>query len=168
MRFVAGTRSMKTVLGAVLFALVVMFGTTVVAMPSASAAVAPTAYEKCNSSREVYNSGQDGYFKMPARGSSVSCWLAYDRSYSNPAVSRLQWHIKECYIDAGRISWSGGFASDGYFGDDTFNALKKVQNRHGIGADGEYGPTTRDAMFLVWSANPGGGGRSGCSNSHNF
>ncbi|MFD2793393.1 peptidoglycan-binding domain-containing protein [Promicromonospora vindobonensis] len=164
----SGTYSIKTVLSAFFFVFIAAFSTMVVMVPHASASVAPAAYEKCNASREVYDSGQDGYFKMPARGSSVSCWLAYDRSYSNPAVSRLQTHIKLCYIDTGRISWSGGFASDGYFGDDTLNALKKIQNRHGVGADGEYGPTTRDVMFLRWGANPGGSGRVGCSNSHNF
>ncbi|GAB2938701.1 hypothetical protein GCM10027028_44470 [Streptomyces sundarbansensis] len=35
---------------------------------------------------------------------------------------------------------------DGVFGDKTFTALKNVQSRLGLVADGVYGPKTRDAM----------------------
>lgn len=143
-----------------------VFGMVAVAAPTASASVAPAAYEKCNTFREVYSN--PGYYRVPARGTTISCWLAYDRSASNPAVTSLQGHIKLCYIDAGRISWSGGFAADGYFGDDTLSALKKVQNYHNVSADGEYGPNTRDAMFLKVSQNPSNGGRITCSDRHTF
>ncbi|WP_233257500.1 peptidoglycan-binding domain-containing protein [Promicromonospora sp. AC04] len=159
-------RPTKKLLVAWLFAVAMAFGMVAVAVPSASAAAAPTAYEKCNTTREVYSN--PGYYRIPANGSDITCWLAYDRSSSNPAVTSLQGHIKICYIDTGRISWSGGFALDGYFGDDTLTALKRVQNYHGVGADGEYGPATRDAMFLRWSQNPSNGGRTGCSNTHTF
>jgi peptidoglycan hydrolase-like protein with peptidoglycan-binding domain len=165
MDFMGTVRSKRAVSGVALLVATIVFGMMSVAIPQASASTS-AAYEKCNSVREVYSSDQDGYFRVPARGTTISCWLAYDRSASNSAVTSLQGHIKTCYIEAGRISWSGDFAVDGYYGDDTVAALKKVQNYHGVGADGEYGPTTRDAMFLRWYANPGGGGRSGCSNQH--
>ncbi|MCP2264519.1 putative peptidoglycan binding domain-containing protein [Promicromonospora thailandica] len=116
--------------------------------------------------REVYTDG--AYYRMPARGTTTTCWLAYDRSYSNPAVSALQRHIKLCYIDRDWISWSGTFSIDGFFGDDTLNALKKVQAYHGLSQDGEYGPTTRSTMHVRWSEDPGGGGRVGCGSSGYF
>ncbi|GAA4686782.1 putative peptidoglycan binding domain-containing protein [Promicromonospora umidemergens] len=153
-------------LGAFFFAFAVVFGMVAVAVPTASAVAAPAAYEKCNAARVVYTSGV--YYRMPARGTTTTCWLAYDRSYSNPAVNALQTHIKRCYIDTNRISWSGAFDVDGFFGNDTVSALKKVQAYEGLGQDGEYGPTARSAMHLRWSELSSGGGRGGCGDGGYF
>ena len=149
-----------------LFAFAVILGMAAVAVPSAAAEAAPAAYEKCNSVRSVSTNGV--YYRMPSRGTTTACWLAYDRSASNTAVAALQTHIKECYIDTGWISWSGGFALDGYFGDDTLTALKRVQAYEGLSQDGEYGPTTRSTMYLRWTEFSGGSGRSGCGDSGVF
>jgi peptidoglycan hydrolase-like protein with peptidoglycan-binding domain len=154
------------VLGTVFFAFAMMFGMAAVTAPTASAAVAPAAYEKCNTVRVVYTNGV--YYRMPANGTTTTCWLAYDRSASNPAVQALQTHIKQCYIDTGWISWSGTFVIDGFFGDDTLTALKRVQGYEGLGQDGEYGPTTRSAMHLRWTELSGGGGRDGCADTGVF
>lgn len=164
---VARTRSTIAMLGAFFFALTVAFGMVSVAAPTASAAVAPAAYEKCNAVRVVYTNSV--YYRMPVNGTTTSCWLAFDRSYSNPAVQALQTHIKKCYIDTGWISWSGAFDADGYFGDDTVSALKKVQAYEGLGQDGEYGPTTRSSMYLRWTEFADvSNGHSGCSDRGSF
>ena len=55
--------------------------------------------------------------------------------------------VKQMQSNLIRLGYScGSWGADGDFGDATEQALKLFQEQHGLTADGEYGPKTRDAM----------------------
>ncbi|SFT33912.1 Putative peptidoglycan binding domain-containing protein [Actinopolyspora lacussalsi subsp. righensis] len=79
---------------------------------------------------------------IPATESGdADCLLG--QGVSNPAVTELQYSLKECH----------GFsiATDGIYGPNTAAAVRSVQRSAGIAVDGVYGPSTRAAM--LWRVN---------------
>ncbi|NUT32888.1 MAG: peptidoglycan-binding protein [Hamadaea sp.] len=70
-------------------------------------------------------------------GGDTSCTL-YQGIYNNEAVRHLQESMNLCY--------GMGLAEDGDFGSGTKAALREVQSRIGVTADGQYGVYTRDKM----------------------
>lgn len=55
--------------------------------------------------------------------------------------------VKQMQSNLIRLGYScGKWGADGDFGDATEQALKKFQSEHGLEADGEYGPKSREAM----------------------
>jgi peptidoglycan hydrolase-like protein with peptidoglycan-binding domain len=68
---------------------------------------------------------------------NTSCHL--QRGYANSGVKQLQWSMNACYGES--------LVTDGIFGSATEAALKRVQKRIGVTADGVYGPYTRDRML---------------------
>ena len=73
-----------------------------------------------------------------------SCSLV--QGSTGEGVRVLQHEINVCY---GGIA-GPALVEDGQFGAKTRAALVKVQQYHGIGADGEYGPQTARTMWHRW------------------
>jgi peptidoglycan hydrolase-like protein with peptidoglycan-binding domain len=108
-----------------------------------AAAALPTCYRLA-----PLDTGHIGPVNVPSAGStpeSTSCILK--RGNRNAAVVRLQQTLNACYDNPHKLE------VDGVFGGLTEAALRRTQAAHGIGADGVYGPITRDT--ISWSA--GGG-----------
>ncbi|MFG2302463.1 peptidoglycan-binding protein [Actinacidiphila glaucinigra] len=124
---------------AALGALAAVLACGVSVSPSASAA---GIYPTCNTTKAVsissghsvtvpaYNSGS---------GKTLTCNLVFDRGTQNPAVTALQRSLKHCES-------YGYLTIDGYYGLETMTAVELLQEDYGLGADGVYGPNTRDSM----------------------
>lgn len=111
------------------------------------AATAPTSaaaggYPTCTYYKSIANGGLT--IKVPstaAPSGSTTCNLVLNPNYTgdDAAVKILQTSLKTCegysYLDV-----------DGAYGRQTFLAVEAVQQKYGLGADGIYGPQTRDAM----------------------
>ncbi|HKO34193.1 MAG TPA: peptidoglycan-binding domain-containing protein [Candidatus Limnocylindria bacterium] len=83
----------------------------------------------------------DLYFMLPSTGNNnfeYSCVMG-SGNVSN-AVLKLQQALNRCY--------GAGIAEDQNFGPQTYNALRDVQRREGVVADGVYGPET--ATHILW------------------
>lgn len=83
-----------------------------------------------------------GTVRLPTDGpvvpvASADCGMGVDRG-GDEAVRLLQEALVACN---GR-----SITVDGRYGDATRAAVRAVQQRHGIGTDGDYGPQTRDVM----------------------
>lgn len=78
------------------------------------------------------------------RGSSNCVFWSTSTAY-NPAAFRLQEAL--VYGEGQQI------AIDGYYGQGTRAAVIRVQQRYGLGVDGQYGPATGRAM--TWRASNG-------------
>ncbi|GAB2985704.1 hypothetical protein GCM10023080_059110 [Streptomyces pseudoechinosporeus] len=127
----SGRAKSATAVGALLASLL---GGALVGAPSATAA----DYLPCSYGATLHNkvTNPTSYKYVPYVGNSPNCWL--DWGMSNTAVRALQKNLNSCY--------GYRLATDGDFGDLTESALKSVQRKVGVRADGDYGPNTRDAM----------------------
>ncbi|MGC4936667.1 peptidoglycan-binding domain-containing protein [Kribbella sp. DT2] len=115
-------------------------------LPTAATA-APTP--QCDGSRTVAV-GNGWEITTPGlwESTSVSCNLVYgDFPHRNPAepfgdpagaIKGLQQTLNYCY--------GAKIVVNGYYGVTTRDAVKSVQRRYGVAADGIYGPQTRSAM----------------------
>ncbi|WP_328771723.1 peptidoglycan-binding domain-containing protein [Streptomyces sp. NBC_00286] len=130
----SGRAKSATTAGALLAALL---GGALAVAPSATAA----DYSPCTYGAVLHNkvTNPTSYKYVPYVGNSPNCWL--DWGMSNTAVRALQKNLNSCY--------GYRLATDGDFGDLTESALKSVQRKVGVRADGDYGPNTRNAM--VWA-----------------
>jgi len=88
-------------------------------------------------------SAQFPYFSTVRAGSSLSCVL--ETGNTGNGVRALQNTLNRCY--------GKGLATDGVFGNGTYNALLQVQRLAGTTVDGVYGPGTRNA--IRWLAGDG-------------
>ncbi|MFD9714500.1 peptidoglycan-binding protein [Streptomyces sp. NPDC060006] len=110
-------------------------------------ATAPTSsaaggYPTCTSYKTIAHGGLN--IKVPstaAPSGTTTCNLVLNPNYTgdDTAVEILQTSLKTCegqsHLDV-----------DGAYGRQTFLAVEAVQKKYGLGADGIYGPQTRNAM----------------------
>lgn len=119
-----------------------------VLLPTAATA-APAPWSQCDGSRTVaVGSGWEIATPGVWESTSVTCNLRYgDFPHRNPAepfgdpagaIKGLQQTLNYCY--------GAKIVVNGYYGATTRDAVKAVQRRYGVPADGIYGPQTRSAM----------------------
>jgi peptidoglycan hydrolase-like protein with peptidoglycan-binding domain len=109
----------------------------------AGASPAAAAQPRCNTGSTYINASGAAY-EMPAvmNGTtygSFSCYLSY-KIEKNSGVYQVQQALIYCY--------DLNIALDSIYGNETVNAVKTVQRRLGIGADGIYGDQTRWRMAV--------------------
>jgi len=135
------------------FSLTLFMGGSLLA---ATAAPATAATPRCEVYAYVHlvpragQPGQDRLIKYPVDTYSNQNWrclMSKGGAQGQSAVQTMQASINACYIDPGRISGVDRLVEDGSFGSLTRGALIKVQQYHGIGADGGYGPQTASHMY---------------------
>ncbi|MEU7823091.1 peptidoglycan-binding domain-containing protein [Catellatospora sp. NPDC049133] len=131
-----------------------------IAVSLAAAAPAQAATPTCNGTGAYYRNGGDTatfVATYTANGSETwRCSMRYGLGTTGKfsyAVLQLQDSLNLCY---GKVI-GGRIGADGEFGTQTKNALVKVQRALGITADGVYGPQTAAAMqHWSWSYTPYG------------
>ncbi|MFC8538308.1 peptidoglycan-binding protein [Streptomyces sp. NPDC057249] len=92
-----------------------------------------------------------GEAKIPSYGTNKTCQMS--KGSHSSAVGALQLTLNKCYGEK--------LSVDNDFGENTRLALIRAQKRAGTGADGIYGPNTRDA--LGWYFKPVTPGYDECS-----
>jgi len=118
------------------------------AVPASAAGPAP-----CTQMTTMNRSGHD--IRVPTVKGSSSCQMG--RVYAvadKKVVFQFQTGLKVCYPKLRMASpysdeWVGDLEPDGSFGPRTEAALKAVQRYTGAGADGIYGPNTRDHIRFL-------------------
>ncbi|WP_082379722.1 peptidoglycan-binding domain-containing protein [Cellulosimicrobium cellulans] len=137
---------LKRALAGVIAAFILMVGGSIAMAAPASAAVG-----KCNVARH-------GYVMMYSdiSAATVNCYQN-SSGYTYVATQAFQVSYNNCY--AARYGYAK-LVTDGHFGPLTTQAVRNVQNRHGITADGSYGPQTA-SVFNSWSTAFGSGYRCG-------
>lgn len=110
-------------------------------------ATAPTSaaaggYPTCTFYKTIADGGLN--IKVPstaAPSGTTTCNLVLNPNYTgdDEAVKTLQRSLKTCE----GYSYLG---VDGAYGRETFLAVQDLQENYGLGADGIYGPQTRNAM----------------------
>lgn len=126
----------KGLAGMLVAFLIAIAGLTLVNTAPASA-----AYPTCN----TYDARNRGgvTILVPAYGTTVNCVL-YKGAPRNAGTKVLQRALVKCY----NIS-VGPDGIDGYYGQDTKDAVSTLQRRlGGLVVDGEYGPQTRQKMMF--------------------
>lgn len=100
-----------------------------------------------------------GTVRLPTDGpvvpvASADCVMGVSRG-GGEAVRLLQEALVACNGQSITV--------DGRYGDGTRAAVRAVQERHGIGADGAYGPQTRDVMSWPTLSSDGDGVDTDCA-----
>jgi hypothetical protein len=133
-------------------------GAVVMASPSQASARPPCDYVNTIGTRAISPEHGDVTTTLtnwpmqsgtPSRG-SLDCYV--NQNASAAAVKSLQTTINLCYIAPDRIS-DAWLVMDGVYGAKTRHALKEIQRREGVVADGVWGPGTGRTM--LWRTNKG-------------
>lgn len=103
-----------------------------------------SSYGECNT---VMNKSIIGgsLAEIPARSNHWRCWLSQDTSRYRSSALVLQRSI----LGAEKIQ----VYVDGYYGEETDDAIRKIQARYKITQDGDYGPNT--GWSMKWKATNG-------------
>ncbi|MFE7075245.1 peptidoglycan-binding protein [Streptomyces sp. NPDC057620] len=117
-----------------------VISTLLVGLTASPASAAPIP--ECNIGRTTTISPgtpSGRYLYLPGHsGGSYLCWMAYGTRGAE--VEALQGAINHCHNSVPNL------VVDGIYGDATRAAVRAIQTRAGIKADGEYGPDTYAAM----------------------
>lgn len=118
------------------------------AVPASAAGPAP-----CSRMTLMNRSGHD--IHVPTVKDSTSCQMGRDYAVADEkVVAQFQTGLKVCYPNLRMASPYSNesvkdLSADGSFGPRTEAALKAVQRHTGAGADGIYGPNTRDHIKFL-------------------
>jgi len=126
--------SLKLLVGGVLLPAAVAGLTMLPASPASATTPACTK-------RVLFSLNGSGFAHVPMNASETTTRCSLKKGANNPAVHALQEMINECYVRTDEISHAR-LDEDNDFGQNTYDALRQVQQVIHAAVDGQYGPET--------------------------